>query len=172
MGQRETYVDALGRVAPSRRGRGLSDADRFALIGWQVDSNGCWNWNGYRNPKGYGKFPYSGGQMAHRFSLELKLGRRLSDGMECLHRCNNKSCVNPAHLEEGTHLKNMQDATMDGRLGHARLKPHDIPEIRRRVRSGESRSSVAADFSITREAISRIMQGKNWAWVPEEKEEE
>jgi len=65
----------------------------------------------------------------------------------------------------------MQDAAVDGRLGHARLSPRDIPKIRLRVLSGETHSSVAADFSVSREAISRIMQGKNWAWVPDEKEE-
>ena len=45
----------------------------------------------------------------HRLALERKLGRPIKPGFFALHLCDNKSCVNPDHLYEGTDKDNQQD---------------------------------------------------------------
>lgn len=170
MTDRVMTTDAAGRTVPLRRLRGASDSQRFDFIGWDVQDSGCWIWRGHKNPKGYGKFHYGGGQMAHRFSLERKMGRKIAKGMECLHLCNNRSCVNPEHLREGSHAENMLQAAQDGRLGHAILTPDDVRSIRQ-MSGSVSNTELARLYGVSQGAISAIQTRKNWAWVPDEKEE-
>jgi hypothetical protein len=70
---------------------------------WEkVDASGdCWEWTAYQMPSGYGMFRPGGSrnqQMAHRFSWELLVGP-IPDGYEVDHRCKNRGCVNPDHLQ-------------------------------------------------------------------------
>jgi hypothetical protein len=46
---------------------------------------------------------------AHRLVLERKLGRLIRLGYEACHRCDNKGCLNPSHIYEGTRSENRQD---------------------------------------------------------------
>lgn len=70
--------------------------DRFldkVLIG-----DGCWLWNGPKNPKGYIQFASDSGQSAHRFAYEYFV-RPIPTGFTIDHLCRNRGCVNPNHLE-------------------------------------------------------------------------
>lgn len=59
---------------------------------------GCWLWTAFRDEDGYGQF-YLGGRSiaAHRAAYILLVGE--PGGLDVHHRCENTSCVNPAHLE-------------------------------------------------------------------------
>lgn len=64
-----------------------------------VRPNGCWEWQRYRMPKGYGQACYQGRLwMAHRLSYTLYVGK-IPDGYQVHHKCHNTRCINPAHLE-------------------------------------------------------------------------
>lgn len=98
----------------------VSVAERF----WEkVDKRGpddCWEW---RNPShtGYATFCTDATTTVavHRFSWELENGPiPEGDGYHgtCVcHRCDNPSCVNPAHLFLGSHQDNMRDMNEKGR---------------------------------------------------------
>lgn len=76
---------------------------------------GCWEWDGARNSGGYGYFSVNGKQeRATKVSYFLANGQFNNDLCVC-HRCDNPSCVNPAHLFLGTKKDNTQDMLVKGR---------------------------------------------------------
>src|SRR5438093_210704 len=85
----------------------------------------CWEWRGTRVKKGYGTIRNGMSNTriyAHRFALELKLGRRLEPGEPSLRSCDNPPCVNPAHLRCGTQLRNVADAVERDRFRKPRCR--------------------------------------------------
>jgi len=69
----------------------------------------CWEWHGPSTHAGYAAMPikntwYTG----HRISYFLHHGA-ITDGMVVRHRCDNKICTNPEHLELGTMSDNIKD---------------------------------------------------------------
>lgn len=71
----------------------------------------CEEWQGPRSRAGYGRV---GRGYAHRVAYE-RLHGPIPAGMVVRHRCDNPPCVNPAHLELGTHADNMRDMAARGR---------------------------------------------------------
>jgi hypothetical protein len=86
----------------------------------KVDVRGpgeCWEWKGYRDKRGYGRFGINRRVvLAHRFALELSEGLPLEAGECSCHHCDNPPCCNPAHLFRGTHAENMHDCKAKGRM--------------------------------------------------------
>jgi hypothetical protein len=80
----------------------------------------CWNWIGNKNRSGYGRHYRNKTEFfaAHRFSYELHHQVKLEPSVFVCHRCDNPSCVNPAHLWLGTPKDNHDDCVRKGR--HAR----------------------------------------------------
>jgi hypothetical protein len=78
---------------------------------------GCWLWTGYMGTDGYGQICMRGAKwQAHRMIYELMVGPVPPD---CVlhHRCHNKRCCNPAHLEPATlslHIE-LDDVHREGR---------------------------------------------------------
>ena len=60
----------------------------------------CWVWRGALTGAGYGSFSIarSKSAYAHRVAFTLWLGP-IADGYEIHHRCRNRACVRPEHLE-------------------------------------------------------------------------
>jgi hypothetical protein len=63
-------------------------------------ADGCWPWTAYVNPDGYGVAVVArfANRRAHRVAYELVVGP-IPAGYEIDHRCLNRACCNPAHLE-------------------------------------------------------------------------
>lgn len=100
---------------------------------------GCWEWPGSRNPQtGYGQLSaWVNGKRklytAHRISFRAMTGE-IPNGMQVLHKCDNRPCFNPGHLFLGTQLTNMRDMAAKGRCVYVRpdvpwqhLHPEKIP---------------------------------------------
>lgn len=78
---------------------------------------GCWPWTGALDADGYGTIgeTKTGRTLrAPRVAYELTVGP-IPAGLEILHSCDNRPCVNPAHLRVGTHAENMAEISLRGR---------------------------------------------------------
>jgi hypothetical protein len=65
-----------------------------------VQSTGCWEWQRYVQPNGYGQAYYDGRTIyAHRLSWLLHRGPIPDDRPLIDHLCRNRRCCNPSHLE-------------------------------------------------------------------------
>lgn len=132
----------------------------------------CWEWQGPFYVDGYPKFtvrkkPYS----AHRVSYELHHGE-IADGLFVCHRCDNRACVNPAHLFLGTIQDNNLDRHSKGRTRgtfqsgenhlNAKLSNADAEAILSLKGSGLLQREVGERYGVSRATIGAIWQGKRY----------
>lgn len=91
---------------------------RDKLAAESVWRGACLEWTGGVGRHGYGQVypprPHNGPILAHRLAFAIATGT-LPDGAFILHSCDNRRCVNPAHLRAGTHVENMADMVARGR---------------------------------------------------------
>lgn len=132
-------------------------------------TDGCWNWTATRSKSGTGYGQISVNDRltaAHRVSWELHFGP-VPDGLFVLHRCDNKACVNPAHLFLGNNSDNLIDAARKSSLGrNQRLSPASVEQIRRLRREGMTSREIASMFGITEGHARKVAVGSTaWAHV-------
>jgi hypothetical protein len=71
-----------------------------------IDSNNCWNWTMYVEPRGYGRIRYKGKTTTPHKVSYLEFVGLIPEGLELDHLCKNKKCFNPDHLEPVTRKEN------------------------------------------------------------------
>jgi len=128
-------------------------------------NGGCWLWNRYANPKGYGRANVRGRFfLAHRLSWESVNGP-IPDGLFICHKCDVPACVNPDHLYAGTVIDNSRDAVLRGRQPHgethplAKLSDEQVAAIRAESRNGRTRRDVAREFGVLPQTVGKIVHG-------------
>lgn len=128
--------------------------------------SGCWEYtgciqsNGYgrvRRKKGNGFFTYH----AHRYVYEQMNGP-IPIGLMVCHKCDNRKCVNPAHLFLGTQQENLLDSAIKGRNVSAKLNPEAVRDIRSSTLSG---AELGRKYNVTGEAVNYVRRGETWRHV-------
>ena len=78
-----------------------------------VSSAGCWEWQGHRSKSGYGRVSTgrvegSAQESTHRLAYEYATGIA-PNSMSVHHKCANRACCNPEHLQLATQIDNMAE---------------------------------------------------------------
>lgn len=128
-----------------------------------VDKSGeCWIWLGCKNHDGYGRFNLGGLiKNAHRCAWIIAHGQIATDLCVC-HHCDNRACVNPAHLFLGTHADNMRDMGNKGRTHKSKLTPLQVKTIRELRTTGMTTIEIARQFAVTNSLVSMIVNRRIW----------
>jgi hypothetical protein len=134
-------------------------------------SDGCWEWTGKPNRRGYCEASINGLRFyAHRVAYSLAHPDWEWDS-HILHRCDNPRCVNPDHLYSGFDAENAADRVA---RGHARGAPRGIlhpsakltveqvVEIRERK---VGQRQAAQIYGVTEAHIWAIRTGQKWRHV-------
>lgn len=82
--------------------------------------DGCWPFQGYRYPSGYGSLwfrPVQRAILTHRASWIVFRGE-IPEDLHVLHSCDNPPCCNPAHLRLGTPADNGSDRAIRRRTAN------------------------------------------------------
>lgn len=124
---------------------------------------------------GYGWFSFKRKPLgAHRVAFYFAHGRWAT---ECVcHHCDNRGCVNPKHLFEGTRAENLADMRAKGRHAHgpnpkrqgenhnlAKLTAKDVQEIRALYAAGGvTQTALARRWGISQTHASDLIRGKCW----------
>jgi hypothetical protein len=129
------------------------------------------------NTHGYGQVQHGGKYFgAHRLMYALWHPRRNISGKFICHECDNRRCVNPAHLYCGTPKSNMQDMIERGRQNFpggpsgekhrdAKLTEERVREIRKRNAAGEGYRKLAAIYGVDRSTIKYVVKRITWKHV-------
>lgn len=139
-------------------------------------TDSCWLWTGYLN-KGYGYIHVRLGKgkrprPAYRVVWELENGD-IPEGLHVRHKCKNKHCVNPEHLELGTAKENAKDRKRDGteingeKNGSSKLSENDVLTILSNWfpcagYDWEYCVRVASEYDVRPLTIYEIIKGKTW----------
>lgn len=145
-------------------------------------SDGCWNWRGHKN-FGYGRLTINYKQyLAHKVSAylsgklhfrDLLKPTRGANGVVVMHKCDNRSCVNPEHLRVATQLENMRDAKKKGRKWNGehlpgesnprcKLSDIDVSMIRQEYAdNGITQGKLASKYGVCRSYISQLINNKH-----------
>lgn len=150
--------------------------DRFWSKVQTGTADQCWNWSGYIEPSGYGKFMPERllCTRAHRFAYALTHGGDSIVGYLIMHKCDNKRCCNPNHLQTGDHLANHRDAMLKGRKKTTVSTERIMEVIRLRAEDGLSGSQIAEKMGVSAYPVWRIINKARrsdwayWKFVPEE----
>lgn len=116
---------------------------------------------------GYGQINDRGAKYVHRVSYENAKGP-VPPGLQVLHHCDNRKCVNPDHLFVGTLKDNMEDMVSKRRQAHgprcfhARLTVEQVHAIRA---SDEKQQVIADQYGVTNSLVSLIKARKIWRYV-------
>lgn len=150
---------------------------RKRLLKGIKENNGCWEWQGSLNNKGYpfqswGQKPNKKKTTLHRVSYLVWKGE-IEKGKCVLHKCDNPKCINPEHLYIGTYKDNTKDVLDRGRgnapkgskAGMSKLTEWQVVEIRKMREEGKTLKEIGDHFSMTGANICDICKRKTWKHV-------
>jgi hypothetical protein len=80
----------------------------YEKVAFPRTRDGCWIWQASDNGVGYGQIWVCDRMVsAHRLSYELWYGEPIPDGRQIDHKCHQRACVRPDHLDVVTPRENV-----------------------------------------------------------------
>lgn len=140
-------------------------------------TNYCWLWKGAMAKNGYGLLTIRNrNYSAHRVAYLICHGE-IPSGLEILHSCDVRHCVNPDHLSVGTRGENVRDMHRKGRdnktppfqgeeAPNAKLTEAGVREIRRLYAGGTyTQRQLAKQFDVSQKTIMWIINRITWKHI-------
>jgi hypothetical protein len=144
---------------------------RFEAKFLPVPEAGCWLWESALDSGGYGLFAFNGKAVtAHRVSWTLYRGA-IPNGVCVLHKCDERSCVNPDHFFLGSQSDNALDMVKKKRGNHSRGEKNGwstltADQVRSILSDDRAQSVIAKAYGTTQANVSSIKLGKAWKHIP------
>lgn len=151
------------------------DCARFWRFVPNRPDDGCWEWAGALNSRGYGCFCIGGKSktmLAHRVSLWIATLQRPADDQLVCHRCDNRKCVRPSHLFAGSAQDNSDDMVSKGRgKSRAKLTKDQVVAIKLVPYEYGIGVALAREYGVSAQQVYDIRSGRQWPKVLPKKEE-
>lgn len=138
------------------------------------DENGCFIVTSHRiNADGYGYMYWEKReQRLHRFVYEECFGS-IPDGLVVRHMCDNRSCINPEHLELGTpkenvadmYLRNRKIAPIGEKNGRSLITEETARKIKTMLDQGMKQTQIARVLGVSFTIVHRVKNRKSWKHV-------
>ncbi|PXW28220.1 HNH endonuclease signature motif containing protein [Paraburkholderia caballeronis] len=144
-----------------------------SLMRRTVEAGECLEFTGHICKAGYGLVWHEGkNRLAHRVSFELH-NAPITEKQDVMHSCDNRKCINPAHLSLGSRSENLRDMLAKGRGRHcfgeahpfSKLTSDAVAQIRREFQPysrTHGAAALARRFGVTQGAVSCVLRGKSW----------
>ena len=128
----------------------------------EVDpATGCWNWTGGTTWVGYGQFAFDGYVApAHRHAY-LEFKGPIGPNLVVRHKCDNKLCCNPDHLEIGSQRDNVMDYIARGDRSYG----VDDATARAVYNATGLAADIAERFGVRLNVVRGIRQGRTYTHV-------
>lgn len=124
----------------------------------------CLPHTGYTMPNGYGQVRREGKTwLAHRWAAHVAHGP-CPPGQVVRHKCDNRLCVEPAHLEYGTQGQNLDDRKQHGHV-YRKLDAAAVQLIRERLSQPHTLAGIGREFGVSYVMVRHIRDGKQWSDV-------
>ena len=142
-------------------------------LDYKISDTGCFEVTSHKpGIPGYPQMNFGGKKTtAHRKVYEEMFGE-IPKGLVVRHKCDNRICINPEHLEIGTPADNMRDMYERNREargeknGSHKLKEIEVREIKEalkeKVHLGQNVRFLAEKYQVSRTTIYSIYHKKAW----------
>ena len=141
-----------------------------------IDDNGCFVCTSHKRWKNhYPQCRWNGKTSnIHRVIFRECFGE-IPKGLDIRHKCDNKACINPEHMELGTRQDNVNDAMERGlwpfgeRSGNARLNEEKVISIRTRLKNKKNVHKevllISSEYQVSPSAIYSVYYKKSWKHI-------
>ena len=128
----------------------------------------CWEWLGAKYGEGYGqlKLHIWSEKLTHRWSYKHFKKENISDKL-VRHKCDNRSCVNPEHLELGDSIDNVRDMLKRNKNNPCgrKFNKEQIDEIKKIRDEGKMYKEIATLYNCNRRTIERLCLNKTYTEI-------
>lgn len=153
--------------------------DKVRNISYTVDDSGCWICTSHKpkiqrdGSKAYYSIssPYKKNKVMMIHQLVYRYFKEdYENGLCVRHKCDNPLCINPEHLEVGTHQDNMDDmysrkkdeisiSRKGSRNGNRKLSEEDVENIRLEYSKGNvTQKKLSEIYNVSSQLIQKIVR--------------